>query len=191
MPELTEDVVCADRLSTTVQPTIDADCGLILRPWAPRDAPVVFEAYQDLAIQRWHVRTAASVAEAECWIDGWNSAWRSLVHAHWAVEDIRARRIVGRASLKQMDLAGGQAGVAYWAMPADRGRAVVPRAVEALAAWAFGEIGFHRLELTHSVYNQPSCRVAVKTGFHWEGTKYSSGLHLDGWHDMHLHARTN
>lgn len=35
------------------------------------------------------------------------------------------------------------------------------------------------------------CRAAVKAQYLAEGTKLSSALHADGWHDMHLHARLN
>jgi ribosomal-protein-alanine N-acetyltransferase len=49
--------------------------------------------------------------------------------------------------------------------------------------------GFHRLELTHSLANAASCRVAHKVGYRLEGTLRQHGLHADGWHDMHLHAR--
>ncbi|WP_084654694.1 GNAT family N-acetyltransferase [Nocardia altamirensis] len=189
MPELTEDVVQSARFTQTEQPALSAEGGLLLRPWVTDDAEAVFEAFQDRDIQRWHVRSAGSIAEADEWIDEWNMAWHIAIRAHWAVAETSTGRVVGRVSLKHMDLVAGQAEVAYWAMPAARGRGVVPRAVEALTAWAFDDAGFHRLELTHSVHNEPSCRVAHKSGFRWEGTKYSSGLHLDGWHDMHLHAR--
>lgn len=190
MPALTADVVRAERFTQAAQPTIPTTAGLVLRPWTIDDAPVIFEAYQDPAIQRWHVRTADSVQEAISWIDAWNSAWRNAAHAHWTVADTCTGRVVGRVSLKPLDLSAGEAGVAYWALPAARGGAVIPNAVQAVSAWAFDEAGFHRLELTHSVHNEASCRVAAKTGFRWEGTKHRSGLHLDGWHDMHLHART-
>ncbi|WP_234391487.1 GNAT family N-acetyltransferase [Nocardia suismassiliense] len=186
---MTEDVVESARFTDAAQPVLSAEGGLLLRPWVTEDSEDVFEAYKDRSIQRWHVRSARSITEARQWIEEWNMAWRKAIRAHWAVADTTDGRVVGRVSLKHMDLVGGQAEVAYWAMPAARGRAVVPRAVEALTAWAFYDAGFHRLELTHSVHNEPSCRVADKTGFRWEGTKYSSGLHLDGWHDMHLHAR--
>ena len=66
---------------------------------------------------------------------------------------------------------------------------VAPAALEAVTAWAFGEAGFHRLELQHSTGNPASCRVAEKTGFALEGTRVRSLLHDDGWHDMHLHGR--
>lgn len=46
----------------------------------------------------------------------------------------------------------------------------------------------HRLELEHAVDNTASCRVALKAGYAYEGTRRSAALHADGWHDMHLHA---
>ena len=52
-------------------------------------------------------------------------------------------------------------------------------------------VGLHRIELEHSTLNKASCRVAVKAHYLAEGTKRSSGLHADGWHDMHQHAQVN
>jgi len=56
-------------------------------------------------------------------------------------------------------------------------------------AWVFGELQLHRLEVAHSTLNPASCRVALNAGYQFEGTKRGEGLHTDGWHDMHLHAR--
>jgi len=47
----------------------------------------------------------------------------------------------------------------------------------------------HRLELIHATDNHASCRAAAKAEFHVEGTMRRQGHHVDGWHDMHLHAR--
>jgi RimJ/RimL family protein N-acetyltransferase len=84
-----------------------------------------------------------------------------------------------------MVLVCGQSEVAYWTMSSRRRQDVAARAVEALTRWAFDEVGFH------SVSNPSSCLAAVKTGFDFEGIKRGAGLHVDGWHDMHLHARIN
>ena len=59
-----------------------------------------------------------------------------------------------------------------------------------LSRWALNDLGLHRVELAHSVANPASCRVADKAGFRLEGAKHRALLHADGWHDMHLHART-
>ncbi|MFI7524004.1 GNAT family N-acetyltransferase [Nocardia salmonicida] len=74
-------------------------------------------------------------------------------------------------------------------MPAWRGHGLASRAAHLLTRWAFDDIGFHRIELTHSVHNTPSCRVAAKCGFTLEGTLRDAGRHRDGRHDVHLHAR--
>ncbi|WP_306490547.1 GNAT family N-acetyltransferase [Rhodococcus erythropolis] len=58
-----------------------------------------------------------------------------------------------------------------------------------MSEWAFREVGFHRLELEHSIHNPRSCRVATKAGFSEEGVRRGSARHADGWHDMHVHAR--
>jgi RimJ/RimL family protein N-acetyltransferase len=100
----------------------------------------------------------------------------------------RDGRLAGRISLVRLDFWQGQAEVTYWVVPAARGQGVAPRAVQAVAAWAF-DLGFHRLELGHSTQNTASCRVADKSGFRLEGTRRDQGLHADSWHDMHLHAR--
>ncbi len=41
----------------------------------------------------------------------------------------------------------------------------------------------------HSTRNEASCKVALAAGFAPEGTLRESGKHVDGWYDMHLHAR--
>ncbi|MGW7080804.1 GNAT family N-acetyltransferase [Streptomyces sp. NPDC054866] len=189
MPYKIPDVVAAGALAQQEQPVIPVPGGLVIRPWAPHDAPAVYEAFQDPVLQRWHAREADSVDEARGWIDGWRKAWSEERDAHWAVADAATDAVVGRISLRLIVLADGQAEVAYWTMPSARGRGIAPRALTALTDWAFGELGLHRLELTHSTANEASCRVALKSGFAPEGTKRGAVLHTDGWHDMHLHAR--
>ena len=83
----------------------------------------------------------------------------------------------------------GAGEVSYWVLPAARGHRVATRAVCALSTWVFGQLGLHRMELTHSTKNPASCHVAGNAGYQLEGTMRREALHADGWHDMHLHAR--
>lgn len=171
------------------QPVLDVPAARArLRPWRPEDAPAVHAVYADEAIQRWHVRVLESDDEAREVIDGWRAGWADGRESSWAVADARDDRVVlGRMAVKTFDPHGVGA-VAYWTATAARGRGVAPAALDVAAAWAF-EAGFHRLELVHSTDNAPSCRVAEKAGFAAEGVLRESVRHLDGWHDMHLHAR--
>jgi ribosomal-protein-alanine N-acetyltransferase len=168
---------------------LTADGGMLLRPWSLGDAQAVMDAYQDDAIQRWHVQRADSLAETREWIASWRGGWAAETGAHWAVVDAESDVLLGRAALKHLKFADGTADVAYWTVPAARGRGVCSRAVDAMATWAFHVAGFHRLDLEHAMGNTASCHVASKTGFAVEGVRRSAWLLADGRHDVHAHAR--
>ncbi|MEU6564862.1 GNAT family N-acetyltransferase [Nocardia nova] len=188
MPRLTPLVLPRGALSGIAQPTIRVGHGLGLRPWRNGDAWLLVEVYSDPTIQRWHCRTFADRAEAAAMIAGWQQEWILESGAHWAITN-EDGAVVGRVALRGMDFGDGTAGVSYWVVPRWRGRGVVPAAVIALTGWAFDR-GFRRLALEHSVANRASCRVAQKAGFRYEGTLAAAARHLDGHHDMHLHAIT-
>ncbi|MFI7873924.1 GNAT family N-acetyltransferase [Streptomyces salinarius] len=189
MPYLNRPVLPAGTLSRTPQPTIPTGDGLMLRPWRAEDAPAVHAAFQDPVMHQWHIRAADSEEEVRGWIAEWQQAWDRESNVQWAVADAADDRLLGRVALRQVLLGDGVAEVAYWTTAGARGRGVAARATRTLARWALDEIGFQRLELSHAVANEASCRVAQKAGFALEGTKRSALLHPDGWHDMHLHAR--
>ncbi|MFF9062126.1 GNAT family N-acetyltransferase [Streptomyces sp. NPDC014882] len=189
MPFLTGPVLPAGALATSPQPLLSTGDGLLLRPWRATDAPAVHAAFQDPLLHRWHVRAADSVAEVTGWIEEWLAEWTGERTAQWAVVDAATDALRGRVALRGIELGDGVAEVAYWTTAAARGRRVAARATSALSRWALDEVGFHRLELLHATANEASCRVAARAGFLLEGTKRSAGLHQDGWHDMHLHAR--
>lgn len=171
-------------LSSRVQPTLRAH-DLLLRPWTASDASDVVRAYQDPDIQQWHARSM-SEADAVAWLQSRAESWMHDAGAGWAVTD--GGHLVGRVGLG-IDLAAGLATVGYWVLPSSRGRGVATAALRAACEWAFRELGLHRLELEHATGNAASCAVANKSGFALEGTKRKQALHLDGWHDIHLHAR--
>jgi RimJ/RimL family protein N-acetyltransferase len=189
MPYLNRPVVPAGALARIPQPSLPTGDGLLLRPWHTKDAPAVYAAFQDPLMHQWHIRSADSEEEVAGWITQWRSGWKDEREAHWAVADADTGELLGRVALRAILLGDGCAEVAYWTVPAARGRGVAVRAATTLSRWALDEVGLHRLELSHATANQASCRVAVKAGFLAEGTRRSALLHADGWHDMHLHAR--
>jgi len=167
---------------------LTAGSGVLLRPWSLDDAQAVMDAYQDEAIQRWHVMRADSLAETREWIAGWQGGWAAETDAIWAVAEAGSGILLGRAGLKHLKFSAGTADVTYWTVRAARGKGLSPRAVDAMASWAF-EAGFHRLDLEHAMGNTASCRVAAKAGFAVEGVRRSAWLLADGRHDVHAHAR--
>lgn len=184
----TPPVIASGSLGGSPQPVLPVTGGLLLRPWAERDAPAFLSAYQDGAIRRWHTRRPSSETGVREWFDGYRQDWRQEKGGHWAISG-GGGELLGRIALRGLDFDDGTAVVAYWVLPAARGAGVASRGLGALSTWALDEIGFHRLELDHSTRNHASCRVATKSGYLLEGTKRSAALHDDGHHDMHLHAR--
>jgi RimJ/RimL family protein N-acetyltransferase len=168
------------------QPVLRGE-GLVLRAWRESDWPALVLAYGDPAIQRWHVRTLDE-REAREWAIGRAQRWRNRAAVDWAITD-ETDCVLGRLGIPRFEFEKGLGAVAYWVLPDARGRGVAPRALSVLCEWAFERQGMHRLELDHSVDNEPSCRVAGRAGFALEGVKRAELWHLDGWHDMHLHAR--
>src|ERR1700722_3201452 len=85
MPSLVTSTVPVGSLAAQPQPTLTAGGGVLLRPWGLGDAQAVMDAFQDAAIQRWHVRRADSLAEAREWIEDWRGGWAAETSAQWAV----------------------------------------------------------------------------------------------------------
>jgi RimJ/RimL family protein N-acetyltransferase len=176
-------------LRATAQPELTAP-GLLIRPWRPDDAgdvAAVLAAFTDPEIQRWGMRLVADADHARAWMGGWAAGWRSGTDASWAV--VRAGAVVGRVALRRLGLSAGVGEIAYWVLPDARGLGVASAAAGAVLAYAVDRVGLRRVELWHSVHNTASCAVSRRIGLPLEGTLRDGMLLVDGWHDMHLHAR--
>ncbi|GAA3357564.1 GNAT family protein [Saccharopolyspora gregorii] len=143
-----------------------------LRPWQEADLPRRFDAFSDPVSLRFswprterftaeHVRHRMA-ADDEAQLRGERLAF-AIVDPHVP------SRILGGASLYDVDREQLRAGVGYWLAADARGRGVATRSVRLLAAWAFDELGMLRLELTCDPANIPSRRVAERCGFALEG----------------------
>lgn len=189
MPELVGPVVAAESLDGVPQPEIRTP-DLLLRPWTTADVRRLLAAFSDPEIQRWHLRSLDSEAEAVEWVTRRAEQWERKTGASWAVTGATdPGDVLGQVGFRALYLADGLAEVGYWVLPDARRAGVASRATAALSRWAIEDLGLVRLELVHSVHNQPSCAVALKAGFRVEGTKRMLQRHLDGIHDMHLHSR--
>lgn len=99
-------------------------------------------------------------------------------------------RLIGHVVLKRPTPGGPSGEVGYWTAAHARGRAVAPRALDALTSWAFdafADDGLVRLELLHSEGNTASCRVARKCGYLLSAHLPAVPPHFP--RDGHLHTR--
>ncbi|MEU7589608.1 GNAT family N-acetyltransferase [Micromonospora sp. NPDC049230] len=188
MPLLVAPALPAGSLAAQEQPHLPVRPGLTLRPWHAADATAVRVAFDCPVIQRWHVRRFDGDDEARAWTGQWAGRWHAETAASWAVVDADDQPI-GQVGLRALLLAEASAQVSYWLLPGARGRGVATDALATLTRWSFTRAGLHRLALEHSTANVASCRVATRAGFGVEGVARASVRHVDGWHDMHLHAR--
>ncbi|AZM64535.1 GNAT family N-acetyltransferase [Streptomyces sp. WAC 01420] len=143
---------------------------LLLRPWTVEDAPVLAGLYEDDAMRRWASAPVHDVASAARWVAEQRRGQETGERFAFAVVDteLSDARPAGHVVLKRPADPAGPAEVGYWTAAHARGRGVAPRALTALADWAFAAFardGLTRLDLLHQVDNTASCRVAEKSGF--------------------------
>jgi len=187
VPRLVAPVVVAGHMAGSAQPVLSGNV-VVLRPWRRSDVDAVVDAFADATIQRWHARRFDR-DEAAAWIEEWTSRWIAETDASWAIVEPDADEAAGYLGLRGVSLSFGYGHISYWVRPRFRRRGLATGATAAAAAWSFGDLGLHRLEIRHSVRNPASCGVAQGGGFGYEGTAVQALLHSDGWHDMHVHAR--
>jgi RimJ/RimL family protein N-acetyltransferase len=141
-----------------------------LRPWREADIPAQLEAFSDPLFERysdWAPRTAADALRYLAEHEAARSRGEQLELA--LVEPSDPNVLLGGASLNNVSLSQGRAGVGYWLAPDARGRGIATRAVRLLARWAFDSLGVARLELTCGPDNHASQHVATRCGFSREG----------------------
>jgi len=149
-----------------------ADAAVALRPWRESDAPAQRAAFEDPVFRRftsWVERPFTASAAHRSLVDQERARRRGEELDLALVEPDDHNVLLGGASLYDVDLGQGRAGIGYWLAPQARGRGVATRAVRLLASWAFTELGLARLELTCGPDNLASQRVAQRCGFAREG----------------------
>lgn len=169
---------------------------LVLRPFAPKDEPLVARALDDAKIIRWaigaHLVPLPVDARAAKWLSTRFTAWADGV-PHFAIADPDSDDLTGYIGLRRIH--NGNAEVGSWIAPWARGRGLAANALLTAAGWALtptaaGGMGLHRIALHHSTGNPASCTVATKAGLQLEGTLRQATTDNTGTrYDTHVHAR--
>jgi len=145
---------------------------LHLRPWRDADTEALIDAYGDARMRMFSRHAIADERTARTWLDIQREGWATGARLSFAVlidgesEDAPA----GYVAVKRSDLSRTTGEVGYWVAARARGQSIAPRALHTVSAWALsGGTGtaLTRLDLIHAIDNDPSCRVAVKTGYRY------------------------
>ena len=99
----------------------------------------------------------------------------------WAVE--YDRHCVGHAGLR---VDAGQHSATYTVglfVAGLRGQGLGREITRLVLAWAFGELGVHRVELEVMAFNRRAINCYLACGFRQEGVRREANLYPDGWTD--------
>ncbi|MFC7830988.1 GNAT family N-acetyltransferase [Streptomyces sp. NPDC057375] len=182
-------------LRTFVRTTLDLG-DVSLWPWSqdaarcPGMLDGIITAAADPLISVWNPLPASNRKSALRWLETREEGWECGTQASFAAMTVTDDVLLGNVTLQWVDRADGRAMISYWFLPLARGRGIATRATTAVTRWAFRSSGARRIELTHAVGNEASCRVAERCGYRPEGTLRQARRLGDGaYHDGHLHAR--
>ncbi|GAC1611740.1 MAG: hypothetical protein NVS3B26_27620 [Mycobacteriales bacterium] len=148
------------------QPELD-DGELRLRPWRLEDADAVYDACQDVQIQRYTTVPVPYLHEhAVHFVQVVGPAgYTERTSAGFAVIDRRSAILVGACGLVTIDLAGSTGYAGYWIAPSSRGRHAASRAVRLLTEWGLTRLGLHAIRLEIEPENLASVSAARRAGF--------------------------
>ena len=160
---------------------------VLLRPWREADAPAASLAFSDPVLQRFSWPQPPPCSEEDT-----RRYFAELEAARALGEELNLALVrpgddsvvLGSGSLYDVRPEQGCASVGYWLAPEARGRGVATHAVRLLARWSFTELGLARLEVTCSLDNEASQRVAQRCGFAREGVLRSHVPSAGGRRDM-------
>ena len=99
-----------------------------------------------------------------------------------------ANTIIGSCGLQRIDGFNRCIELGYWIGRDHTGHGYATRAARLAIAYAFEDLGFHRVEILISVHNQPSQRVAERLDAHLDATLPERILNHGNWHDAYLYS---
>jgi ribosomal-protein-serine acetyltransferase len=146
---------------------------VIVRPFHPGDARVMFEAARESIeqLRAWMTwcRPEYSMSDAELFVSSCGRASQKGEHFSFAILDAQTGRFLGSAGLNHINLRHKFANVGYWIRKSANGKGVATSAVQKVAEFGFAELGLNRLEFLIPALNVASQRVAQKVGAEFEG----------------------
>jgi RimJ/RimL family protein N-acetyltransferase len=147
--------------------------GLCIRPFQMKDAPAFAAAARTSleTVGKWlpWCHAEYSLLEAEQWMEACarNLAAGTAFSMGIFAEDESA--LLGGIGINQINREHHFGQIGYWISQPHQGRQIAPRAVRMMAEFGFSVLDLTRLEILVPVGNEPSRRVAEKSGATLDG----------------------
>ena len=90
----------------------------------------------------------------------------------------------------KMNLSDNKAEIGYWLGEPFWGKGYITEVVQRMLAFGFNELGLHRIEAHHLLFNKASGKVLEKCGLTLEGQLRSEVKHGALYHDVVLYGLT-
>jgi RimJ/RimL family protein N-acetyltransferase len=176
-------------------PNLNLGHGLRMRALVIDDAELLVQATsRESAPSLWGPRPAGpySLHDGRAAL----SAWDPSAGGQFSIGILRGRQLLGAVGL--MPDRPGSVELAYWIRPEQRGRGIASRAVHATTLWTHRSLGVPRIWLEIRPGNEPSLRVAQRTGYRFEQRLAqhcrdwsSEDAEHDSWHDCLILAHAS
>ncbi len=130
-----------------------------------------------------------SIEDSRTWLMSIEPGWNDNQSWSFAILAREDGRFLGGAGLNSID-EHPVANLGYWIRSSETGRGFATEVSKGLARFGFDCLGLRRIEIAMSTQNDPSRKVAEKTGAILEG-RLRNRLHLHGRdHDAWLYSLT-
>ncbi|WP_312718499.1 GNAT family protein [Mobilicoccus sp.] len=164
--------------------------GVVLRPFAEADAPLVQSVADDPLIPLiTTVPTTGTREDALAYIARQHDRLRTGAGYSFAIADPSTDEAFGQVGVWTSEIAQGRARTGYWIASPFRRRGFARAALASAARWALGLEEIRRAELHVEPWNEGSWRTAEACGFAREGLLRSWEQVGDERRDMLVYSR--
>ena len=144
---------------------------LILRRFVVEDAGMMYDRWaSDPEVTRYAVWDPhSSPALTARLLKNWCASYESNSTYRWAIE--LNGTIIGNIDVVDINQTHEYAELGYCIGHRCWRQGIATEAVQTVVNYLFGEVGFHRIIISHAAKNPASGRIAQKCGFTYEGTR--------------------
>ena len=144
------------------------DGRIVLRPYRPSDAELVYEAVRDslpelLPWMPW-AYPEYSIKDTMAWIASSSKKWTKGNEYNFAILDARDGAFLGGCGFNKVDVKEGFANLGYWVRSTRTRQGIALAAARLLARFGFEELKLRHIEVGAATGNKVSQHVAEKLG---------------------------
>jgi [ribosomal protein S5]-alanine N-acetyltransferase len=130
------------------------------------------------------LRRYMSRESTQRWIASHAPMWSTLQAAHWAITSLEDDRLMGYISLSEIDLDNRQATLGFRVGNIRQRYSVAAEAAQAALAFAFTDLGMHRVSAFHRVRHPRAAQILTSLCMRSEGLLRQSLRDSDQFEDL-------